>query len=159
MLIRQAPFPEKRAETPNHKSRPTPQINGQIKGIDWKLKSTKKKRRNCVRASVHARRGWNSRRKRWNLARNGGRLRGNHKATFRGSLVRWRGMEEREKMTGLRPMRKRRPVTRIAYAIRPTLHFLLLVQNGTNIESSVLGMVFKGEARAILRMKVRKFFK
>lgn len=57
------------------------------------------------------------------------------------------------------PMRKRRPVTRIAYAIRPTLHFLLLVQNGTNIESSVLGMVFKGEARAILRMKVRKFFK
>lgn len=75
-------------------------------------------------------------------------LRGNRKPTFRGFFVRWRGMEEREKMTGLRPMRKRRTVTRIAYAIRRTLYFLLLAVVGlckTNIETSVLGMVFKGE--------------
>lgn len=68
------------------------------------------------------------------------------------ALVRWRGMEEREKMIGLRPMRKRRAVTR-RNRLRNSSNVTFsstwscgAVQNGTNIETSVLGMVFKGKA-------------
>lgn len=59
------------------------------------------------------------------------------------ALVRWRGMEEREKMIGLRPMRKRRTVTR-RNRLRNSSNVTFsstwswAVQNGTNIETSVV---------------------
>lgn len=59
------------------------------------------------------------------------------------ALVRWRGMEEREKMIGLRPMRKRRAVTR-RNRLRNSSNVTFFstwswaMQNGTNIETSVV---------------------
>lgn len=78
------------------------------------------------------------------------------------ALVRWRGMEEREKMIGLRPMRKRRAVTR-RNRLRNSSNVTFsstwscgAVQNGTNIETSVLGMVFKGKAKELVSKELDK---